>query len=121
MKGLRIGRAKVIFKLPQAYLDARSEATAEVLVFVEWFTVASQDPNPNSKMYRIKKERYINHPFHVNGEVVKLSSIKNSIQLIPAFPKDEVDQAWTSNNVLDVCNEFYINNWSSIRAYQSIY
>jgi hypothetical protein len=55
------------------------------------------------------------------ADIVPLSSIRQSCQLIPAFGRGEVPKDWTSKNVLEVCNKFYLNNWSTKYAYKSLY
>jgi hypothetical protein len=73
--------------------------TTEPLAFVEWFSRSSTNPDPNSKMFRIKKEYSQIQPIHVIGEVIKLTKIAQSIQLIPVFPKTGIDPSWHWINV----------------------
>jgi hypothetical protein len=120
--GMRVGRAKIIFKLPQAYSNLRQNATPEHLVFVEWFTKPKINPDSSSGMFKIKKDYLRQDPPYSIGEVVKLSSIVQSVQLIPVVSRGaKVNHSWTSEKVVDQCDEFFINNWGSIRSYQTIY
>lgn len=102
-------------------MELQPDAPTEHLVFVEWFSQTSADPEPNSKMFKVKKGQAYTYQNNMAAEVVKLSTVKQSVQLIPVFPKGGVNLSWTTDTVLDTCNEFYVNNWSSIRTYQCIY
>ena len=53
-------------------------------------------------------------------EVVMSSKIRQSIQLISVFGQ-KVNRDWTSETVLDLCENFYINNFGDLRTYQSVY
>lgn len=70
-------------------------------------------------MYEVKKQRETGNA-EIVSEVVSLSSIRQSIQLIPKFGS-KANREWTSETVLDKCESFYINNWGSLRTYQIIY
>ena len=95
-------------------MELRPDAPTEHLVFVEWFSQTSSDPEQNSKMFKIKKGHAHVYQNNIAAEVVKLSTVKQSVQLIPVFPKGGVNLSWTTDTVLDTCNEFYINNNISI-------
>ena len=95
-------------------------ALTDHLLFIKWFSQIGSEPDSNSRLYKVKKSKQLNTNEY-ETEIVLLSSVKQSIQLIPIFPKNNSSTIWTSETVLDLCNTFYINNWSSIRTYQCIY
>ena len=121
--GTRIGRLKVIFHLPDL-LYGLHEAPAtwprEPLAYIEWYSKLKGESEPDHNMYSVvsSKRRKEGLPY---ADFVPLSSIRQSCQLIPAFGTGDVPQEWTGKNVLDVCNKFYLNNWSSKYAYKSLY
>lgn len=123
--GTRIGRVRVIFRLPEfiqqpghsiplpAYLPYNP------LVYVEWYTRQGTAPNPTHGMYTISRAFDANG--RPQGSVIPLSSIRQSCMLIPLFPKPNGGLDWMAENVLDKAEKFMINNWSSKYAYQTIY
>jgi hypothetical protein len=81
--------------------------------YVEWFTPFPAEPDATTKMYRIKRLK-------VDGErvasVIPVEEIRRSVHLIPRFGKN-LNPSWTSANVLEVCEEFYVNGFSDRHAY----
>jgi hypothetical protein len=64
-------------------------------------------------MYHIKRAK-------VGGKrvasIIPVSDIKRSVHLIPRFGKD-LDHSWSSANVLEACESFYVNHFSDRHAY----
>ena len=87
---------------------------------MEWFSQTSPLPDADSKFYKIKKSKK-NGTNELNTGIVTLDQVQQSIHLIPVFPKNSTNTLWTSETVLDLCDTFFINNWSNIRIYQHIY
>ena len=78
------------------------------------------NPESSSLMYEVKKQRQVGTG-EVVGEVMKLTSICDSIQLIPKCGAKPINTSWTSSTILDVCESFYIDNMGSLCTYQSVY
>ena len=110
----------MIFKLPQSFLKLYPSASTNHLLFIEWFLQVGSNSDSNSSFYKVKKSKKI-ETNELDTDIIPLNLVKQSIQLIPVFPKNSSDITWTSDTVLDICNTFYINNWTSIRTYQCIY
>lgn len=57
--------------------------------------------------------------------IVNMASIRRSCHLFPQFPKEKIAKTdakgWTSDNVLELCEVFHINNYVDMPAFQSIY
>ena len=124
--GTRVGRVRMIFRLSEAIcrpgynLPLPSYLSKELLVYVEWYTCQGHAPNATHGMYIISKAYDTQE--RRQGAVVPLSSIRQSCMLTPVFPKTDQEMLlWTSDNVLDVAESFYINNWQSKYSYQTIY
>jgi hypothetical protein len=98
--GYRIGQIRVVFSLP----GDNATSPPERLAYVEWFSDFS-NPESNHKMHKVK------HSVR-NGErvvsVIPVSSIRRSVHLFPRFGR-VVPEDWTSDNVLEKCNTFYLN------------
>ena len=135
--GTRIGRVKVIFQLPDKVAEFGSnqimpapEEWAEhgPLAYVEWFAKLLACADPIHMMYEVRKM-----PLHADGkppgEVVSLSTIRQSCQLIPRFPRPTsvdsppttIPEDWHSHNVLDKASRFLLNNWATKYAYQTLW
>ena len=135
--GTRIGRVKVVFRLPETVRQYRqSGETMEApqqwgqdgpLAYVEWFSKLSDQANEVHMMYEVRKM-----PVRVDGcvpgEIMPLSMIRQSCQLIPYFPRpksaDEagfVPEDWTSDTVMDKATRFLLNNWATKYAYQTLW
>ena len=89
--GTRIGRVKAIFRLPDKVAEFGSNRTMPApeewaehgpLAYVEWFAKLPACADPIHMMYEVRKM-----PPHADGkppgEVVSLSTIRQSCQLIP--------------------------------------
>ena len=67
-------------------------------------------------MYTVSKPR------EPSGDVVLLRTIRQACQLIPTAPRKEMwPLAWMTQNVLDLCNSFLLNNWASKYTYQTLW
>ncbi|KAJ6605545.1 hypothetical protein DFH09DRAFT_897411 [Mycena vulgaris] len=64
-------------------------------------------------------------PRRANGirpaSIIPLTDIRQTCQLFPNFGRADVPPKWTTHTVLDECNNFFVNNWASLYAYQSIW
>ncbi|KIK32122.1 hypothetical protein CY34DRAFT_102208, partial [Suillus luteus UH-Slu-Lm8-n1] len=90
------------------------------LAYVKWYTPLIHFADEDHNMYQVK-EAVVRRGGSPPGEIVFLSSIYQSCQLIPCFGSAEVPIAWTSGTVLDCCSKFWLNNWSSKYSYKSIW
>jgi len=89
------------------------------LVYVEWYSPTPSSAQENhGLMYRIKKMKTTQG--RITGAIIPLSNIRQSCMLSPAF-EHEIPRTWRSDNVLDLASSFFINNWSSKYAYQTIW
>jgi len=121
---MKVGRLKVIFRLPSSIPimdhDAIVAWPKEHLAYVEWFTV-SEHPGQYHNMYSVTNAIIQNNNI-VPGDIVPLSTIRQSCHLIPHLGRNvSWPSSWKSTNVLDLCNTFLLNNWSSKFAYQTLW
>jgi hypothetical protein len=116
---------RVIFTLPDK-LDRHGNMPSmypkQPLAYVEWYSPLGPSANPkDGMMYKIKKAKTSDNK-RVKGAIIPLSNIRQSCMLFPQFGlADGSPLDWTSDNVLDKADTFYINNWSSKYNYHTIY
>lgn len=124
---MRIGRIRVIFRLPSSIpspispgLVVPSNYPQQPLACVEWYSNLKGAAEPDHGMYLIKKP-----PLRADGtcptSIIPLTDIRQSCQLTPSFSKNNVDSKWTTDNVLDLSSSFLVNNWGSLYGYQTIW
>ena len=97
----------MIFVLPDHY-PYRSP-----LAYVEYFTPFTKQWQ-TVDMYCVKRSM-------VGGEresaVISIESIRCSCHLIPVFG-NRVDRSWSSENVLERCDSFYVNSYLDTDTFQ---
>ena len=116
-----MARLRAIFKVPKHMEAATFGENVEApghLAYIEWFTQPKEKDN-NNGMYPItysctgpSRER--------EYAIVELDSVVRPCQLFPNFG-EMADRSWTSDNVLDICSQFYISNWKDQLTFQTIY
>ena len=127
--GTRAGRVKVIFTLPRKLSEAYGGQPAPSfwprapLVYIEWYSRFTPTADPVHLMYVLSKPppRADGLP---PGTIIPLSQIRQSCHLSPVFPSGahgQVPQAWSSDNVLDIADRFYLNNWAGVYGYQTLW
>lgn len=120
-------RVKAIFCVPK-HKEAAIFGTNEppsTLVYVELFTKPEGGAAPlYNGHHTILPDYYPITKKHPNltrkATVVSIDSIVNSCQLAPKFTKN-VDQLWTSENILDQCQHFVVNNHLGGEAFKMIF
>jgi len=119
--GTRIGRVRVIFKLPDTvnagvgWQDAPTYWPKTPLAYVEWYRPLRQQPDATTGMFVIKKTSTPTY------SVIPIASIRQSCMLIPKFDPGWGRLGWKKENVLDLASLFYLNNWQSSYAYQTLW
>ena len=51
--------------------------------------------------------------------ILPIDRIRRSVSLFPRLGQT-IDPTWTSDNILEVCSEFYVNSFSDRHAYITI-
>lgn len=118
--GTRIGRLKVIFRLPKTLPYGQGVPwSTEPQAYVEWYTA----PNLTDGTHNMHSVRTV--PTRGNGlvsaSIVPLANIRQTCQLIPKYGHPSADQPFTTHDVLDKCQSFLVNNWAGLYAYQTIW
>ncbi|KAL1672289.1 hypothetical protein EV122DRAFT_224995 [Schizophyllum commune] len=127
--GTRVGRVKVVFKLPRV-LDIYGPHPAPEawpkgpLAYVEWFSPLRRAPDGVHGMFKVARMGPSSREGVVPGAIIPLANIRQSCMLIPVYGHRldiSSQKAWTSDNVLDKCEDFLINNWQSMYTYKTMW
>lgn len=87
--------------------------------YVEWYTPFSKAPlDAKSRLFRIK--RLYDPDGAQKASVVPVDYIRQSVHLFPKFGPS-VPTQWTSSNVLDKADIFYVNPFTDRFSYSTIY
>ena len=122
MIGVRIGRLRVIFRLPSTLygvLPAPSCWPKEALAYVVWFSRLKSAAEDDHNMYLVTKPTSIANNQLPLGDIIPLSSIRQTCQLLPDFTREGFD--FDHSNALDRCRRFFLNSYSSKYTYQSVW
>ena len=109
---------RVIFKIPDRFILPTFGPDIEppgTLAYVEWFT-RPRHKVPAHKMYPVSHSKRSSGIR--NASVIEINSQLHPCQLFPKFG-NRVNQAWTSDNVLERCEQFFVNNWLDLHTYQT--
>ena len=87
------------------------------LAYIEWYT-PFKEPDQVHGMYKVSRIR--NSRDEIVGDVVEVWNIRRSCHLIPACGS-AVPRYRTSSNVLDSCNDYWLNVFSDQHMYMSLF
>ena len=116
IEGHRAAQVRVIFQIPhdaakQLYRSGRPIPL--YYAYLEWFDHFQSMPKPYHELYSLKRTIR-------NGErmaiVVPIGYLQRSIHLFPAFDTNH-GEVWKASNVLEECENFYLNCFSDRHAY----
>ncbi|KAF5362693.1 hypothetical protein D9757_014516 [Collybiopsis confluens] len=123
VQGCRAARLRVIFRLPETVnrygfpSPSPLNWPAHPLAYVTWYTRFARAPDKGTGMYKVQPVVGSNGiPL---GAIIPLSDIRQPCMLVPS--RAEWEKGWTSENVLDQCPSFFVNNLQNKYSYQTIY
>jgi hypothetical protein len=110
--GLRIAQVRVVFQLPSKVIPlvfpSLEDTLPTHLAYVEWFSPIPTTPDSNSNLYKVS--RLVRNGRRV-ASVIPVDSVISSVHLFPRFGQNApIGKTFT---VLELCNSFYINPFSS--------
>ncbi|KAJ3964841.1 hypothetical protein EV361DRAFT_975920 [Lentinula raphanica] len=119
VQGCRAARLRVIFRLPQTVGLKKAPASwpKEHLAYVTWYSRFKSTPDPATGMYKIEPAIASNGV--PQGAIIPLADIRQSCMLVPS--RTNWDSSWKSENILDECPSFFVNNLQTKYTYQTIY
>jgi len=120
--GMRIGQIRVIFSIPESQIKtlfSLDHVPPRHLAYVEWFSRFSAHPDPNLKMYKVSRS-FANE--ERLASIIPVSLIQRSVHLFPKWGQNsDIIHSWTSSNVLEECQVFYLNSFKDRHTYYNVY
>jgi len=114
-----VGQVRCVFTLSEVVLNQwfPRGRRPTYLAYVEWFTPFTARPDPNYLLYKISR-------YHDQGvqqaSVIPIELIRNSVHLFPK-PGPVIPTSWTSSNVLEQCQFFFVNSLTDRHVYSTLY
>lgn len=119
---MRVGQVRVIFSLPDSHLQSlftSGHFPPRHLAYIEWFSRFTTNPNPDLKMYKVS--RVVSNSERL-ASIVPVSLIQRSVHLFPKWGQNPARIAsWTTENVLDECDTFYLNSFKDRHTFYNVY
>ena len=86
------------------------------LAYVEWFSPFAQRPDPESRQFSVS--RSYDGPDRLCS-IVDVRRIVRSVHLVPRC-RGPIPPEWASNNVLELCRSFWVNDLSDRNLYNNL-
>ncbi|KAF8264069.1 hypothetical protein EI94DRAFT_1703538 [Lactarius quietus] len=118
VNGYHIGHIRVVFRLPEKSIPTLFGMEHNIpkhLVYVEWYTAFTPNPDPDNLLYKISPK--MDRDGGRMCSIIPLANIRRSVHLFPKFGA-VAPQEWKSNTVLDMANVFYVNSFTDSHLYR---
>ncbi len=118
--GYRVAQLRVIFSIPEGARNVLFTPGTKIsrhLAYVEWFSKFTANPEPDHWMYKLS--RAMKDSFRY-ATIIPIANIRRSVLLFPKFGP-VAPPHWTSENVLEECNTFYLDPFVDDHSYVTIY
>ncbi|KAI0310832.1 hypothetical protein OF83DRAFT_1295682 [Amylostereum chailletii] len=116
VEGYRVAQVRLVFALSSKAKKtsfAPHVSPPTHLAYVEWFTLFETTPEDNHLMYRIRRSTTEGRR---EASIIPVEDIRRSVVLIPKFGP-VAPREWTTDNVLELCNTFYVNSFTDRNTY----
>ncbi|KAF8273214.1 hypothetical protein EI94DRAFT_1769482 [Lactarius quietus] len=118
IKGYHIGHVHMVFSIPRKYHNHLFKPTVAVLphlAYVKWYLPLTES-EPNHRLFKICPQK--DSEGNRICSIVPVGNIWQSVHLLPKF-RPVMPAEWTSSNVLDQCDVFYLNTFSDQRMFHT--
>ncbi|KAI9451165.1 hypothetical protein BJY52DRAFT_1206005 [Lactarius psammicola] len=120
VKGYHVGHIRAIFSIPQKYHVRLFNPMVSVplhLAYVQWYSPLT-DLDTNYGMFKIQPQTDLEGNWICS--IVPVGNIQRSVHLLPKFGP-VVPAEWTSSNVLDCCDTFFVNNLTDWQIFHTLH
>ncbi|KAG2100245.1 hypothetical protein BD769DRAFT_1631108 [Suillus cothurnatus] len=107
--GVRVAQVCIIFTLPHQF---QVGMYSRALAYVEWFTPL-REPDLSSGLCQVSRST---RQLHRNAAVIHIDEVIHPCHLIPKMGPS-VDPGWTSANVYEMANDFYLNTFIDLETF----
>ena len=120
---MHVGQVQVILSLPEN--QSKNIFPSGILppchlAYIEWFSCFNLHPDPHLKMYKVS--RSIAADGKKLASIDPVSLIQQSVHLFQKWGwNTEGIALWTSDNVLEKCDVFYVNSFKDCHMYYNVY
>jgi len=108
LQGLRLAQVRVIFTLPPQL--GRYD---QPLAYIKWFTPLNT-MDELTGMYIVSRST---RHHRRNAAIVPVEQIARSCHLMAKYSGSITEKGWTSDTVLELATQFYVNTYSSIELF----
>ncbi|KAI0700639.1 hypothetical protein BC835DRAFT_1327165 [Cytidiella melzeri] len=120
VSNLRVAQVRVVFSLKDHHCERLfgklHTEVATHLAYVQWFSKVM--PSSQHRLYKLKRCYIRDADTNYRGaEVIPVNKIRCSIQLFPQFGSGTAPRQWTPDNILEECETFYANPFTSDYTY----
>ena len=85
-------------------------------MYVQWFR-PFRGPDPHSGLYTTSPSTSNKARRH---SIVSANTLFRSCHLIPKYGLDDVDPEWTTDTVLDECDDFLLNTYADFHMFHAV-
>ncbi|KAI0054641.1 hypothetical protein BV25DRAFT_1816783 [Artomyces pyxidatus] len=119
--GYRVAQVRAIFSLPikarRSIFPQEKDDDPRHMAYVEWFAPFPDTAEDVHDMYRLT--RMLKDGRRV-ASVIPVDNIRRSVHLFPKWGA-VAPRSWTSSNVLELCDVFYVNCFLDRHTYITVY
>ncbi|KAH8100281.1 hypothetical protein BXZ70DRAFT_938839 [Cristinia sonorae] len=117
VKGYRVAQIRAVFLLSNDACERLFPTGVDPfgpLAYVEWFSKFPSTPHRDHKMFKVS--RSFTSAGYRYASVIPIANIRRTVKLFPIFGP-VAPREWTSGDVLEVCNNFYVDPFLDEHTY----